>query len=71
MVMAYRAAFPQARFTIWNRTALTAEALAARMDARAEADLETAVRGADPRKNRADQRDASTFWHWRGKSDRV
>jgi ornithine cyclodeaminase len=47
MVMAYRAAFPQARFTIWNRTTLTAEALAARMDARAEADLETAVRGAE------------------------
>lgn len=47
MIMAYRAAFPQARFTIWNRTALTAEALAARMDARAEPDLETAVRGAE------------------------
>ncbi|MCT2539484.1 ornithine cyclodeaminase family protein [Sedimentimonas flavescens] len=47
MIEAYRAAFPQARFTIWNRTHLTAEALAARTGARAEADLETAVRGAE------------------------
>lgn len=47
MIEAYSAAFPNARFTIWNRTAVTAEALAARCGARAEADLETAVRGAE------------------------
>lgn len=47
MIEAYRAAFPQARFTLWNRTHLTAEALAARVGARAEPDLETAVRRAE------------------------
>jgi len=47
MIEAYRAAFPQARFTIWNRTHLTAEALAARVGARAEPDLESAVRRAE------------------------
>lgn len=43
MIAAYRAGFPGARITIWNRTAATAEALAAETGARAEADLETAL----------------------------
>ena len=43
MVAAYRAGFPGARITIWNRTAATAEALAAETGARAEADLQTAL----------------------------
>ncbi|MBD3786562.1 MAG: ornithine cyclodeaminase [Sphingomonadales bacterium] len=43
MVAAYRAGFPGARITIWNRTAATAEALAAATGTRAEADLETAL----------------------------
>lgn len=47
MIEAYRAAFPAARITIWNRTALTAEALAARTGCRAEQNLERAVRGAE------------------------
>lgn len=47
MIEAYRRAFPQARFTIWNRSTANAEALAARMGARVETDLETAVRGAE------------------------
>lgn len=47
MIEAYRSAFPQARFTIWNRSAENARALAARMGARVETDLESAVRGAE------------------------
>ena len=43
MVAAYRAGFPGARITIWNRTAATAEALAAETGTRAEADLQTAL----------------------------
>jgi ornithine cyclodeaminase len=45
---AYRALFPDAMFTIWNRTVQKATAFAEeRENCRAEADLETAVRGAD------------------------
>ncbi|MDW3223807.1 MAG: ornithine cyclodeaminase [Paracoccaceae bacterium] len=45
---AYSAAFPQASFTIWNRTGRTAQALAAKVpNLRAMDDLETAVRDAD------------------------
>ena len=47
MIEAYAAAFPEARFTIWNRTRLTAEALAARTGAHVADDLETAVRRAE------------------------
>lgn len=47
MIEAYRAAFPQARITIWNRTHITAEALAARTGCRTEESLERAVRGAE------------------------
>lgn len=43
MVAAYRAGFPGARITIWNRTAVTAEALAARVGAEVETDLEAAL----------------------------
>ncbi|PYC47013.1 ornithine cyclodeaminase [Litorivita pollutaquae] len=45
---AYGAGFPNARFTIWNRTYAKAEAFAAKFpDTRAVADLEPAVRAAD------------------------
>jgi ornithine cyclodeaminase len=45
---AYGAAFPQARFTVWNRTRANAEAMAAEFPGMAVADdLEAAVRGAD------------------------
>lgn len=45
---AYGAGFPQARFTIWNRTAHKAEELAAHYpDTQARSDLEAAVRDAD------------------------
>ncbi|MEL6564159.1 MAG: ornithine cyclodeaminase [Pseudomonadota bacterium] len=44
---AYAAAFPQARFTVWNRTAQKAQAFAAEHGTAAADDLETAVRAAD------------------------
>ena len=45
---AYGAAFPQARFTVWNRTLANAEKMAADFPGmRVAEDLETAVRGAD------------------------
>ena len=45
---AYSAAFPDAVFTIWNRTRANADALAAQIpDLRVAEDLETAVRTAD------------------------
>ncbi len=45
---AYAAAFPDARFTIWNRTPANAKAMAAEIpDLAIAEDLETAVRGAD------------------------
>ena len=45
---AYGAAFPEASFTIWNRTAATAEAMAAEFPGMQVADdLEAAVRAAD------------------------
>lgn len=47
MIEAYRAAFPGANITIWNRTHITAEALAARTGCRAEENLERAARGAE------------------------
>lgn len=43
MIEAYRAAFPAARFTIWNRSQAGAEALAAATGARVERNLETAL----------------------------
>ncbi|SOC07460.1 ornithine cyclodeaminase [Rhodobacter sp. JA431] len=43
MISAYRTAFPEARFTIWNRSPAGAEALADRMGAAVEMDLETAL----------------------------
>ncbi|WP_425039818.1 ornithine cyclodeaminase family protein [Primorskyibacter sp. S187A] len=47
LIEAYSAGFPGAEFTIWNRTASKAEALAAEMGAQVAGDLEEAVRGAD------------------------
>ncbi len=48
MVEAYSSAFPDARFTVWNRTPAAAEAMAAENPAvTATTDLEAAVRGAD------------------------
>jgi ornithine cyclodeaminase len=45
---AYGAAFPEARFRVWNRSPETAQAFAAEFDAtEAAADLEAAVRSAD------------------------
>ncbi|MEX3313894.1 ornithine cyclodeaminase family protein [Sulfitobacter sp. PS-8MA] len=44
---AYSAAFPQARFTVWNRTAKNAEAMAAELKIDVATDLEQAVRAAD------------------------
>ncbi len=48
MIEAYRAAFPEARFTVWNRSAAGAQAMAAELPGLAVADdLVTAVRAAD------------------------
>ncbi len=48
MIDAYRALFPEADFTVWNRSAAAARDLAGRSPrTRAEPDLEAAVRGAD------------------------
>ena len=47
MAEAYRSAFPQARFTFWNRSPSGAEALAAATGGTATTDLEAAVRAAD------------------------
>jgi ornithine cyclodeaminase len=44
---AYGAAFPDARFSIWNRSAGAAEVFAAETGAEVASDLETAVRAAD------------------------
>ena len=45
---AYSSAFPEARFTVWNRTTKNAEAMVADCPGlRVAEDLETAVRGAD------------------------
>ena len=48
MIVAYASLFPEARFSVWNRSPAGAEAIAA-ADARVTAvgDLEAAVRGAD------------------------
>ncbi len=47
MVLAYRAAFPDIRIAIWNRTASAAADLAARMNAKVTQDLPEAVAAAD------------------------
>jgi ornithine cyclodeaminase len=47
MISAYAAAFPGAQFTIWNRSADAARALAAAAKATATANLEAAVRSAE------------------------
>jgi ornithine cyclodeaminase len=48
MVQAYSIAFPDARFTVWNRTPAAAEAMAAETpNVTATQDLEAAVRSAD------------------------
>lgn len=47
MADAYRAAFPGARFTVWNRSVPAAEALAAELGGKAESDLQKAVAEAD------------------------
>lgn len=47
MIEAYRALIPDARFTVWSRTAASAQALAARIGAAAAPDLEAAVRAAE------------------------
>ncbi|MBO9431040.1 NAD(P)-binding domain-containing protein [Sulfitobacter sp. R18_1] len=44
---AYSAAFPQARFTVWNRTPKNAETMAAELKINVATDLEQAVRAAD------------------------
>ena len=44
---AYSALFPQARFSIWNRTRVTAQAMADDLGADLAEDLEAAVRAAD------------------------
>ena len=44
---AYSAAFPNARFTVWNRTPKNAEAMAAELKINVATDLEQAVRAAD------------------------
>lgn len=44
---AYSAAFPKARFTVWNRTPKNAEAMAAELKINVATDLEQAVRAAD------------------------
>jgi len=47
MISAYRAAFPAARFTIWNRSQASAEALAEATGARVEMCLERALGAAE------------------------
>jgi ornithine cyclodeaminase len=47
MVEAYRAAFPDARFTVWSRTADAARAFADKTGATPAPDLEAAVRAAE------------------------
>ncbi|PRY24164.1 ornithine cyclodeaminase [Aliiruegeria haliotis] len=47
LIEAYSAAFPEARFTIWNRSADRAKALAVQVGAEVATDLETAVGAAD------------------------
>ncbi len=47
MVEAYRASFPDARFTVWSRSPDTVQAFVARTGASPAADLETAVRRAE------------------------
>ncbi len=47
MVEAYRAGFPDARFTVWARNPDAAKAFAEETGATAATELETAVRGAD------------------------
>ncbi|MGR3501823.1 ornithine cyclodeaminase family protein [Pseudaestuariivita sp.] len=47
LVSAYRAWFPEAEFAVWNRTAATAEAFAAEMQADVATDLADAVAAAD------------------------
>jgi ornithine cyclodeaminase len=47
LVDAYRAAFPKARFTLWNRTRARADALADSLGLSMAEDLEPAVRSAD------------------------
>lgn len=48
LVQAFGAGFPDARFTLWNRTRAKADELAAQLgNVTVAADLETAVRGAD------------------------
>lgn len=47
LVQAFSAGFPDANFTIWNRTRAGAETLAAQVGAAVADDLETAVRAAD------------------------
>lgn len=47
MVAAYRALIPDAQVTVWNRTAASAQALAAGVGATVAEDLESAVRAAD------------------------
>lgn len=47
MVAAYGACFPEARFTVWNRTAPAAEAMARDLGLTVATDLETAVAAAD------------------------
>lgn len=47
MVAAYGAAFPEARFTIWNRSPAGAAAMARDLGVAVADDLETAVRAAD------------------------
>ncbi len=47
MIAAYRALIPDAQVTVWNRTAASAQALAAQAGAVVADELETAVRGAE------------------------
>lgn len=47
LIAAYGAAFPGARFTVWNRTQANAQVLADTTGARLADDLETAVRASD------------------------
>ncbi len=47
MISAYGACFPEARFTVWNRSPAAAEAMATEGNVTATTDLEAAVRAAD------------------------
>ncbi|SEN86375.1 ornithine cyclodeaminase [Gemmobacter aquatilis] len=47
MVSAYRSSFPEARFTVWNRSPAAAQAMAAETGVAVADDLESAVRAAD------------------------